>query len=251
VRILVTNDDGINAPGLKSLTKIARELSDDIWIVAPEYEQSGASHSLTLTEPLRIRKLSSRKYAVRGTPTDCVMLGLHEIVKGDRPDLILSGVNRGANLGEDVTYSGTIAAAMEGTMLRVPSIAMSQVFQFGHKVKWATAEHHGPKVVRKLLKAGWKEDVLINVNFPDVSHTAVKGTEVCVQGRRDVADLMFDSRIDARGVPYFWLGFRREIGDPHPSSDLAVVARGGIAVTPLQLDLTHKRTLNDLKKAFA
>ncbi len=251
MRILVTNDDGINAPGLKSLTKIARELSNDIWVVAPETEQSGASHSLTLTEPLRIRKLSSRKYAVRGTPTDCVMLGIHEIVKGAKPDLVLSGVNRGANLGEDVTYSGTIAAAMEGTMLRVPSIALSQVFQFGHPVKWATAEHHGPKVVRKLLKTGWTRDVLVNVNFPDVVHTAVKGIEVCNQGRRNVADLMFDARVDARGVPYYWLGFRREVGEPHPSSDLAVVARGGIAVTPLQLDLTHKRTLNALKKAFA
>ncbi len=130
MRILVANDDGINAPGLKVLIKIARALSKDVWVVAPEFEQSGASHSLTLTEPLRIRKLTSRKFAVRGTPTDCVMLALCHIVPGKRPDLLLSGVNRGGNLGEDVTYSGTIAAAMEGTLLGVPSIALSQVHLF-------------------------------------------------------------------------------------------------------------------------
>jgi 5'-nucleotidase len=250
VRILVSNDDGINAPGLKSLTKIAKAISDDVWIVAPEMEQSGAAHSLTLTEPLRIRKLSARKFAVKGTPTDCVMLAMHSIVKGKRPDLVLSGVNRGGNLGEDVTYSGTVAAAMEGTLLRVPAIALSQVFTFGHPVKWATAEHHGSRVIKRLLKAGWPEDCLMNVNFPDVMHNSVKGAVICRQGRRAEADLMFDERIDARGVPYFWLGFRRDIGEPHPDSDLAVIARGGISVTPLQFDLTHTRTLNRLKKAF-
>lgn len=250
MRILISNDDGIHAPGLKSLIKIARHLSRDIWVVAPETEQSGASHSLTLTEPLRIRRLSARKFAVRGTPTDCVMLAMHTIVRGKRPDLVLSGVNRGANLGEDVTYSGTIAAAMEGIMLRVPSIALSQVFQFGRPVKWATAEHHAPSLIKKLLDVGWPPDVLINVNFPDVVHARVNGIEVAVQGRRDVADLMFDERVDARGVPYFWLGFRREVGEPHPESDLAVIARGGISVTPLKLDLTHRETAAALRKAL-
>ncbi|WP_284448308.1 5'/3'-nucleotidase SurE, partial [Pseudoxanthomonas mexicana] len=149
MRILVSNDDGIHAPGLKILEKIAHSLSKDVWVVAPEYEQSGASHSLTLTLPLRLRKINARKYAVRGTPTDCVMMAMHEIFKDKRPDLLLSGINRGANLGEDVTYSGTVAVAMEGSLLGVPSIALSQCFQHGHPVKWGTAEHHAPRVIKK------------------------------------------------------------------------------------------------------
>ncbi len=251
MRILVANDDGINAPGLKVLIKIARALSKDVWVVAPELEQSGASHSLTLTEPLRIRKLTSRKFAVRGTPTDCVMLALCHIVPGKRPDLLLSGVNRGGNLGEDVTYSGTIAAAMEGTLLGVPSIALSQVHLFGHKVKWATAEQHGPAVIDKLVKAGWNKNVLINVNFPDVPHGAVTGMKVASQGRRDTVNLTIDDRIDARGVPYYWLGFRPAVTNPNPDSDLGVVADGAIAVTPLQLDLAHKASMTKLAEALA
>ena len=184
LRILLSNDDGIRSPGLKSLERIARTLSRDVWIVAPETEQSGASHSLTLHEPLRIRRLSPRRFAVRGTPTDCVMLAIHHIIRGRRPSLVLSGVNRGGNIGDDVTYSGTIAAAMEGAILGVPSIALSQVVQGNHAVKWATAEHHGPGLLRQLLATGWPPEVLINVNFPDVAQTAVRGVAVAVQGRR-------------------------------------------------------------------
>ena len=249
-RILVTNDDGIHAPGLKVLEKIALALSKDVWVVAPEYEQSGASHSLTLSDPLRVRHISKRRFAVRGTPTDCVMMAVHELVPNRPPDLILSGVNRGSNLGEDVTYSGTVAAAMEGTLLRIPSIALSQQLTPGHPVKWATAEHHGPGVIAKLIAAGWDRDVLINVNFPDVVAASVTGVVACRQGRRDLTDLMIDARIDARGVPYYWLGFRRQKGKPKRASDLAAVDAGAIAVTPLQLDLTEQRALKRLKAAF-
>lgn len=251
MRILLTNDDGILAPGLKALEKIARKLSKDIWVVAPEYEQSGASHSLTLTQPLRVRRVNSRKFAVRGTPTDCVIMAIDTIMRGFRPDLILSGVNRGGNLGEDVTYSGTIAAAMEGTLLGIPSIALSQNFVHQHPVKWATAEHHAPLVIRKLLKAGWPKDVLVNVNFPDVVHAQVGAVEVVRQGKRDLTDLVIDDRIDARGVPYYWIGFRRQVGKLADDTDLGVIARGGISVTPLQLDLTHRSTLSKLRSAFA
>lgn len=250
MRILVSNDDGIGAPGLKVLEKVAKTLSKDIWIVAPEYEQSGASHSLTLTQPLRIRKLGPRKYAVRGTPTDCVMMAMHEIMKDKKPDLLLSGVNRGANLGEDVTYSGTVAVAMEGTLLGVPSIAMSQCFQFGHPVKWATAEHHAPKVIRKLLKTGWPKGTLINVNFPDVIAESVTGVEVVRQGQRDLTDLVLDHRIDARGVPYYWIGFRRQKSKSKRQSDLGATENGAISVTPLQLDLTQGTALKALKTAL-
>jgi 5'-nucleotidase len=250
-RILVTNDDGIHAPGLKVLEKVARSLARDIWVVAPESEQSGASHSLTLTEPLRIRRLSRRRFAVRGTPTDCVMLAVHELMDGRRPDLLLSGVNRGANLAEDVTYSGTIAAAMEGTMLKVPSIALSQCLEAGHPPKWSTAEHHAPEVIRRLVAAGWPESVLINVNFPDVAQGAVKGIALCRQGHRGFEDLVVDARIDARGQPYYWLGFRRRGETFAGRTDLAAVLNGKIAVTPLQLDLTDRSALRTLRAALS
>ncbi len=251
-RILVSNDDGIHAPGLKVLERIARTVSKDVWVVAPETEQSGASHSLTLTEPLRIREVSRRRFAVRGTPTDCVMLALNQIIGGRRPTLVLAGVNRGANLGEDVTYSGTIAAAMEGTMLNIPSISLSQVYNYRNKVlKWATAEHHAPGLIARLLDIGWPRDVFININFPDLVHSAVKGTRVTVQGRRDVADLIVDERIDARGFPYYWFGFRRAYGEPPEGTDLHAIRDGYISLTPLHLDLTHVETRDALKSALA
>ena len=250
LRVLVTNDDGIHAPGLKALEKIAQEFSDDVWVVAPETEQSGASHSLTLTEPLRLRQVSQQKFAVRGTPTDCVMLAVHEIIDGREPDLVLSGVNRGGNLAEDVIYSGTIAAAMEGALLGLPAIALSQVYMPGHPVKWATAEHHAPRLIRRLLKAGWPKDVLININFPPVAHGSVHRARLTTQGRRDFSGMAFEQRIDARGVPYYWLGFRRHVGEPAAPSDLAAVRDGAISVTPLKLDLTDGEALAALGDAF-
>jgi len=250
-RILVTNDDGIHAPGLKLLERVAKQLARDVWVVAPEFEQSGASHSLTLTEPLRIRRVSRRRFAVRGTPTDCVMMAIHELLPERRPDLVLSGVNRGANLAEDVTYSGTIAAAMEGTLLGVPSIALSQCLTPGHQPKWSTAEHHAVDVIRRLADAGWPEDVLINVNFPDVAYSAVAGIQVCRQGHRGFEDLVVDARVDARGQPYYWLGFRRRSESFAANTDLTAVLDGKISVTPLQLDLTDRRSLKSLKAALS
>jgi 5'-nucleotidase len=250
LRILVTNDDGINAPGLKVLEKIARALSDDVWVVAPEYEQSGASHSLTLVEPLRLRRISKRRFAVGGTPTDCVVMAVNQIVEGRKPDLVLSGVNRGANLAEDVTYSGTIAAAMEGTLLGIPSIAMSQVYQRPEPIHWSTAEAHGPKVVRKLRKIGWPSDVLINVNYPPVLARDVKGVVATVQGRRDVGKIQIHEREDPRGGNYYWLGFRRQVGKPGESTDLGAMVRSQISVTPLKMDFTHGATRKALQAAF-
>ncbi len=253
MRILVSNDDGINAPGLKVLVRIAKSLSKDIWVVAPEQERSGAGHSLTLTDPLRVRRLSSRKFAVNGTPTDCVMLGCTEIINGRRPDLVLSGVNRGSNLGEDVMYSGTVAAAMEGTLIGIPSIALSQrVVPGDHNVKWSTTEHHAPSLITRLVEAGWPENVMININFPDVLHNQVAGVEVGNQGRRYIAELSFDARIDARGVPYYWLGYRPTTdAEPPKGSDIHAVENGRIAVTPLQLDMTHYATRDALRKVLS
>ena len=250
LRILVTNDDGINAPGLKVLVRIAKQLSNDVWVVAPEVEQSGASHSLTLHDPLRQRRLSHRRFTVSGTPTDCVVMAINQILPPPRPTLLLSGVNRGANLAEDVTYSGTIAAAMEGTLLGVPSVALSQVYGTGGSVHWSTVETHAPELLRKLLKRGWPKEVLININFPDVTSEDVKGTHVSVQGRRDAESIVVHERKDPRGSAYYWIGFRRMLGTPPKNTDLSVVQAGGISVTPLQLNLTHEGARRGIQAAI-
>ena len=245
LRILVSNDDGIHAPGLKAAEKIARALSDDVWIIAPETEQSGASHSLTLTMPLRVRKISAKKYAVDGTPTDCVMMGVLQVMKDARPDLVISGVNRGSNIADDVTYSGTIAAAMEGTVLGIPSIALSQAFtpDKNVQVRWSTAETFGPQVIRKLLAAGWPKDVLVNINFPDRTPDKVEGVRVTAQGKRDQATLAVEERTDPRGNPYFWIGFRRILSNPPQGTDLRAIYDGFVSVTPLHLNLTEEPTI--------
>jgi len=250
-RILVTNDDGIHAPGLEVLERIAADIGGELWVVAPETEQSGASHSLTLTMPLRIREVSERRYAIRGTPTDCVMLAVNHLMRDRPPTLVLSGVNRGGNLGEDVTYSGTIAAAMEGTLLKLPSIALSQTYLDRDYVIWETAAKHGAAVIRKLCAVGWPEDVLMNINFPNVEPDKVTGIRLATQGRRDLSELLIDARVDARGQAYYWIGFRRQREmKPPPGTDLAAVERGAIAVTPLHLDLTHGETLTAMAAAL-
>lgn len=249
MRILVTNDDGIHAPGLAVAERIARALTDDVWVVAPETEQSGASHSLTLALPLRLREIDSRHFAVTGTPTDCVMMGIAELMADARPSLVLSGVNRGSNLADDVTYSGTIAGAMEGTALGVPSIALSQAYGLsgGRDVDWSSAETHGPPLIEKLVGIGWAPDVLMNVNFPDGGAGAVRGVEVTVQGKRDLQTAMLDRRIDARGIPYYWIGFKRGRSDPPDGTDLSAIYRKRISVTPLHLNLTEFRESDRLK----
>ena len=249
-RILLSNDDGVEATGLKVLERIAHALSKDVWVVAPETEQSAASHSLTLRVPLRIRELSPRRFAINGTPTDSVLLAVQHILKDKRPGLVLSGVNRGGNLGEDVTYSGTIAAAMEGTLLGVPSIALSQYVVHGQRTRWATAEAHAATVIGKLVSLRWPKGVLVNVNFPDVPAEQVTGIEVTTQGRRKLGGEL-ERRLDPRGVPYYWIGTMRTEEPSRRGSDLAAIRRGAISVTPLSLDLTHKPTVAGLRKAFA
>ena len=245
-RVLLSNDDGIHAPGLKTLEDAIRPLVGELWVVAPETEQSATSHSLTLRRPLRIRHISDHRYAVDGTPTDAVLLGVNEVMKDGPPDLILSGINRGGNLGEDVTYSGTVAAAMEGALLGIPSIALSQVYEDRHKVKWATANAWMPKVLKQLLSAGWPKGIFINVNFPDRTAAKVTGIEVCRQGHRKIGGELTRG-VDPRGDEYFWIGPQRDEQKFLKGSDLAAVNDGAIAVTPLALDLTHSSTLKILK----
>ena len=249
-RILISNDDGIDAVGLKYLEKIAHVLSRDVWVVAPETEQSAAGHSLTLRRPLRIRKVAENKFAVDGTPTDCVLLGVNKIMNDNPPDLILSGINHGGNLGEDVTYSGTVAAAMEGTLLGIPSVAISLVVTNRTRPRWITAETWVPKVLKKLTMNTWPENVLININIPDVAARSVTGVEANCQGRRKIGGELVEGR-DPRGEPYFWIGAERDEDRFRKDTDLEAVHRGAISVTPLGLDLTHRVTLKKLRRTFS
>ncbi|MBC7768771.1 MAG: 5'/3'-nucleotidase SurE [Phycisphaerales bacterium] len=250
MRILCTNDDGIHATGLAVLEKIARTFSDDVWVIAPEQEHSGASRALTLTAPVRVRKAGPKRYAILGTPTDCVLLGVEHLLEDGPPDLVLSGVNRGQNIAEDVTFSGTIAGAMQGMQLGIPAIALSQARGFRGEeapIPWETAETYGPGIVGKLLEHGWPKDVLMNVNFPDLPPDQVKAVEVTTQGRRDQHIIYADKRTDLRGNTYFWFGFRGKLSNPPEGTDLRAIYDGRIAVTPLHVDLTHLPTIAALK----
>lgn len=251
MRILVTNDDGIHSPGLWALEEIAKALADDVWVVAPETDQSGSSHSLTVNDPLRLRAVADRHFAVRGTPTDCVIMGLRQILDTP-PDLVLSGINRGHNLADDLTYSGTVAGAMEGTILGVRSIALSQAYSHaqGREPKYQTAIAHAPELIRQILSTDLPSDVLINMNFPDLGPDEIAGVKVTVQGRRDQAMLKVDERHDGRGNPYYWIGFERKPFEPGVGTDLRAVREGYISVTPLRLDLTAHRVLDDMMQAL-
>ncbi len=253
MRILLTNDDGVNAPGLKVLEKIAREFSDDIWIVAPAEENSGAGHSLTLTRPVRIRQHGHQHYSVTGTPTDSVMMALGVVMKDAKPDVVLSGVNRGANLGDDITYSGTVSAAMECALAGVRAIALSQVYGkegMGDAVPFSAAEAWGPKVLAPLLQAEFAPRTLVNINFPAVAPEAVKGIQVVRQGFHDYSRGSIVKGTDPRGYDYYWFGLH---GVEHTSghdTDLEVVDDGYVAVTPLQLELTHTASLATISALY-
>ena len=254
MRILITNDDGINAPGFAVLERIARSLSDDVWAVAPADEQSGAGHSLTLTRPIRLRRHDEKRFSVSGTPTDAVMLALAHVMKDALPDLILSGVNRGANLAEDVTYSGTVSAAMEGALAGVRSIALSQVYAreaMGDTVPFAATEAWAGRVLAPLLDMAFEPGTLVNINFPALSPDAVKGVRTCRQGMRDYGRLRIVERTDPRGFPYYWFGLAPAVETPGHMTDLEAVAEGYVAITPLHLDLTHHAGMAALASRFA
>ncbi len=249
MRILLTNDDGIHAEGLAALERIAAQLSDDVWVCAPEYEQSGASRALTLAEPIRVRKVGERKFATTGTPTDCVMLGIHELVVGKKPDLVLSGVNRGANLAEDVTMSGTVAGAIEAMALGVPGIALSQMSAYDPPDGFfAPAEAFAPGVITRLIEVGWSAEVMLNINFPAKPVAEIVEIEVTRQGFRDVQVRMAEKRTDLRGRDYYWIGFKPEKSKPAQGTDLRALYEGRISVTPLHIDLTHMASVHALKK---
>ena len=240
MRILVTNDDGIHAPGLATLEEIAQKLSDDVWTVAPESDQSGVSHSLSLNDPLRLREIDERRFALRGTPTDCVIMAVTHVMP-EKPDLVLSGVNSGQNIADDITYSGTVAGAMEGTLLGVRSIALSQAYNFSDNrrfVPWSVAETHAPPLLEKLIAMDMPEGTFLNVNFPNCAADEVKGVAVAEQGKL-LHGLFMEERRDGRGFPYFWLKFGRRDFSPEANSDIKAISNGYISVTPLKLDLTN------------
>ena len=249
MRILLTNDDGFHAEGFDALRAIAAELSDDVWVAAPEVEVSGASRALTLSQPIRVQQVRPREWRVAGTPTDCVLLAVQDLMPGP-PDLVLSGVNRGQNIAEDVTFSGTVAGALQGMALGVPSIALSQALLRFHDdlpALFQTAVAHAPGLIANLLAQGWPPGVVININFPDAEPEAVTEVEVTRQGAREQMHMHAEKRTDLRGRDYYWMGFQGRPGSPPAGTDLAAVFAGKVSVTPLHIDMSHMETVHDLK----
>ena len=252
MRILLTNDDGIHAPGLEVLEAIARQFSDDIWICAPDEEQSGMGHALTLTRPVRLRKHGERRFSVTGTPTDAVTMGLRKVIEA-QPDVILSGVNRGANLADDITYSGTVSAAIEGALAGVRSIALSQVYAkegMGENGPFGPAMEWGAKVLAPLLDTPLPKRTLVNVNFPPVPPSEVKGIRAVRQGFHDYSRGTVVEGRDPRGFQYYWFGLEAIEHTLDHGTDLEAIDEGYISVTPLQLDLTHHSSLGALAERF-
>jgi 5'-nucleotidase len=252
MRILLSNDDGVFAPGLAVLEQIARSVTDDVWIVAPHEEQSGKARAITLNAPVRVREEGDRRYAVMGTPADAVLLGVKDIMKDNPPDLVLSGVNRGQNIAEDTSQSGTVAAAIEGMYLGIPSIAFSQSrnFRRGEEIPWETGRVWGPRVLKALLKAGWPRDVVMNVNFPDRLPQDVAGVEITRQGTRDESISYLEKRSDLRGADYYWIGYTGKLSEPPQGTDLRAIYDGRISITPLHIDMTHQAYRDDLAGRF-
>jgi 5'-nucleotidase len=246
VKILLTNDDGVNAKGISVLREIAFQLSDDVWVCAPETEQSAVSRKVSLHNPVRMKNIAERTYCVSGTPSDSVIVAMSALMPDSPPDLILSGVNRGQNLAEDVTYSGTVAGALQGMNMGVPSIALSLArgFQGADSLPWETAIAHGPKTIQTLLDKGWDSRVVMNVNFPDTTPEGVKGLQYTRQGRRDFQMSGVDRRAHPRGGEYFWLTYGAQKSNPPQGTDLRAIYDGYISVTPLHTDLTHEASLS-------
>jgi len=244
MRILLSNDDGYFAPGLACLAETLSSLAD-ITVVAPERDRSGASNSLTLDRPLSLRKAHSGFYYVNGTPTDCVNLGVNGILRGKKIDLLVSGINKGANLGDDITYSGTVSAAMEGTLLGIPSIAVSLVTRT--RFRYDTAAAMAVDVARKVLRRGLPDDTLLNVNVPNAAREEIKGVRVTRMGKRVYGDMIVEKR-DPRGRKYYWIGGDHLNSEDVPGSDLEAIEEGFISVTPIHLDLTNYAALRALRK---
>jgi len=250
-RILVSNDDGIDAPGIKLLERIACELSPEVWVVAPEQEQSGAGHSLTTRRPIRLTEIAPHRYVVDGTPTDCVLLALKRLLRGRPPSLVLAGINAGTNIAEDITYSGTCAAAMEATLFGAPAIALSQEYKDRNAISWAASEAFAAEAIRRIVAAAepWPRGTFFNVNFPAAPPATVRGLTITHQGKRILGDNLMEG-IDPRGRPYYWIGPAKQQGGATPGSDLRALEENRVSITPVHLDLTNAVVAAELRREF-
>ena len=246
-KVLLTNDDGFDAPGLRTLTEVAEELAEEVWIVAPNHDQSGTSHSLSLHSPLRVSQKEERRYSVSGTPGDCVAMAVRHLMVSGRPELILSGINRGANLGIETVFSGTVGAAMTGLLLGIPSMALSQAFSDRNAVRWDTARALAPKVIRQFAKGAWSQGSILNINFPDVPVGEVGPIELTTQGIGLMEDVEVISGIDPRSLEYHWLTLRRAAREDAAGSETFAIKRGRVSVTPLQFERTNQAILASLQ----
>lgn len=249
-RILLINDDGIEAPGLAILERIAAELAREVWVVAPEHDQSGVSHAVSLHHPIRATPRGPRRWAVTGTPGDCVVMGLSHLMRGSPPQLLLSGVNRGANLGIETVFSGTVGGAMTGMMLDIPSIALSQAWTNREAVQWDTAAALGPRIVQQLMNIGWSKATCLSVNFPDLPADEAGPLTLARQGTGSVEGMDVEPRIDPRGFTYYWVSFRRGDRDQGPESDVAALNAGRVVVTPLRYDRTDEEAYAMLARSL-
>ncbi len=236
-RVLLTNDDGIDADGLAHLVAIAREIAEEVWVVAPERDQSGSSHSVTLHEPLRCRKLAERHFAVTGTPSDCVIMASQHLMRETPPQLVLSGINRGANVSDAVAYSGTLGAAMTALVMGIPAIALSQAFRSPAPPPWETPRRYAPEIIQRLMSLGHGPALCFNVNFPAVAPDAVRGRAICRQARGSISGAHVEERMDTRDKPYYWFTLRHNSSEvTAPDSDVAALRRDCIAISPLSLE---------------
>lgn len=238
--ILVSNDDGIRSEGILKLASALRRVGT-VYVVAPDREKSAASHSLTLHRPLRVDETGPKMYAVDGTPTDCVTLAVHGVIPV-RPDIVVSGINKGGNMGEDVSYSGTVSAAMEGTLLGIPSIAISLVARGDFDFRAAAA--FAARLTRYVLKKGVPRDTLLNVNVPAIKN--IKGYRVTTQGKRFFSDAVVE-KLDPRGRKYYWIGGDLERWEGGSDADFRAVQDGYISITPIHLDMTNHSSIEELK----
>lgn len=243
-KILVTNDDGVYSEGILVLAKALQRVGE-IFIIAPDREQSAIAHSLTLHRPLRVEKIKKNIYAVDGTPADCVHLGVNTILP-QKPRLIVSGINKGGNLGDDVTYSGTVSAAFEGTLLGIPSFAISLVAR--SKFKFRPAAHFAVRVAQQILQHGLPRDTLLNINVPNLDEKEIKSYRITQQGRWTHNGSGVIEKIDPRGKKYYWIGNGQLRFDQKKNTDFEAVSNSSISITPLHLDLTHYGSIRSLKK---
>ncbi|MCB1363136.1 MAG: 5'/3'-nucleotidase SurE [Rhodobacteraceae bacterium] len=257
MRILLTNDDGINAPGLEVLEAIAADLAGsdgEVWVVAPAFEQSGVAHSISYTHPMMIARLGERRFAAEGSPADCVMAGLHDVMRGAAPDLVLSGVNRGNNSAENALYSGTLGGAMEAALQGIPALALSQYYgpgNLGLDNPFEAAAAHGAAVVRKVLDACPDADdgyrLFFNVNFPPVRASSVKGVRIAPQGFRRGTRFEVEPHSSPSGRRFLWIKGGNQHVPTAPGSDAAVNLEGFVSVTPMRADLTAHDVLGAMK----